>query len=425
MTAVAATRSQTPSLALIGFMGSGKSHLGRLRGAAPGSALQRHRRGHRGAARRHRGHLRALGRGRVSGRSSATSWCRLLRDAAAAPRVLSLGGGAVLSGDVRDALQRVAHVAWLTAPDEVLWARVMRDVTETRPLAASREAFARLLREREAVYAQLATERVVNDGRQPEAAVAQALAALLGPRRGRRRRETPAGGHRLAALRGHRRARLPAAPGRAAARARRRRRRRGAGGLRRARGAAVPGAGLPGPAGGRFRRLAGGHPRRRGEKSLARAEELYGVLYDRGLRRRDTVVALGGGVVGDLFGFVAATYQRGLRLVQAPTTLLAQVDAARGRQGGRGFPRRQELRGRLLPAAGWSSTDPETLAHAAGARAGERRRRGGQVRPVPRRRAVGALRALAGAGLSAQAVDTELVAGCVHVQAGRGGRRRA
>ena len=95
--------------------------------------------------------------------------------------MVSLGGGAVLSGDVRDALQRVAHVAWLTAPDEVLWARVMRDVTETRPLAASREAFARLLREREAVYAQLATERVVNDGRQPEAAVAQALAALLGP----------------------------------------------------------------------------------------------------------------------------------------------------------------------------------------------------------------------------------------------------
>jgi 3-dehydroquinate synthase len=66
------------------------------------------------------------------------------------------------------------------------------------------------------------------------------------------------------------------------------------------------------------------------EKSLARAEELYGVLFDRGLRRADTLVALGGGVVGDLGGFVAATYQRGCGLVQVPTTLLAQVDASVG-----------------------------------------------------------------------------------------------
>ncbi len=66
------------------------------------------------------------------------------------------------------------------------------------------------------------------------------------------------------------------------------------------------------------------------QKNLARAEELYGVLYDRGVRRGDTVVALGGGVIGDLAGFAAATYQRGARLVQVPTTLLAQVDAAVG-----------------------------------------------------------------------------------------------
>ena len=66
------------------------------------------------------------------------------------------------------------------------------------------------------------------------------------------------------------------------------------------------------------------------EKSLARAEELYGVLYDRGVRRSDTVVALGGGVIGDLGGFVAATFQRGVGFVQVPTTLLAQVDASVG-----------------------------------------------------------------------------------------------
>jgi 3-dehydroquinate synthase len=54
------------------------------------------------------------------------------------------------------------------------------------------------------------------------------------------------------------------------------------------------------------------------------------VLYDRGLRRTGTLVALGGGVIGDLGGFVAATYQRGVGFVQAPTTLLAQVDASVG-----------------------------------------------------------------------------------------------
>jgi len=71
-------------------------------------------------------------------------------------------------------------------------------------------------------------------------------------------------------------------------------------------------------------------PAGEGQKNLIRAEELYGVFYDRGVRRGDTVVALGGGVIGDLAGFVAATYQRGVRLVQVPTTLLAQVDAAIG-----------------------------------------------------------------------------------------------
>jgi shikimate kinase/3-dehydroquinate synthase len=57
-----------------------------------------------------------------------------------------------------------------------------------------------------------------------------------------------------------------------------------------------------------------------------------------GIRRSDTVVAVGGGVVGDLAGFLAASYQRGVRLVHVPTTLLAMVDSAIGGKTGVDLP---------------------------------------------------------------------------------------
>ena len=65
-------------------------------------------------------------------------------------------------------------------------------------------------------------------------------------------------------------------------------------------------------------------------KTTAVLGELYERLYGLGVTRHDTVVALGGGVIGDLAGYAAATFLRGVRLVQAPTTLLAMVDAAVG-----------------------------------------------------------------------------------------------
>lgn len=65
-------------------------------------------------------------------------------------------------------------------------------------------------------------------------------------------------------------------------------------------------------------------------KSLKVAGECYEQLAAHHLERRSFVVALGGGVVGDLAGFVAATYLRGLAFVQVPTTLLAQVDSSVG-----------------------------------------------------------------------------------------------
>jgi 3-dehydroquinate synthase len=69
-------------------------------------------------------------------------------------------------------------------------------------------------------------------------------------------------------------------------------------------------------------------------KSWSVAGELLEALAEAGLDRTDIVAALGGGVVGDLAGFAAATYLRGVRFVQIPTTLLAQVDSSVGGKTG-------------------------------------------------------------------------------------------
>lgn len=65
-------------------------------------------------------------------------------------------------------------------------------------------------------------------------------------------------------------------------------------------------------------------------KSLQRAEELFTQCIEWGMDRKSPVFALGGGVVGDLAGFVAASYMRGVPFVQVPTSLLAQVDSSVG-----------------------------------------------------------------------------------------------
>jgi 3-dehydroquinate synthase len=75
-----------------------------------------------------------------------------------------------------------------------------------------------------------------------------------------------------------------------------------------------------------------------GSKRMAMVDELCRAAARAGLRRRDAVIAIGGGVVGDLAGFVAASYQRGVRLVHVPTTLLAMVDSAIGGKTGVDLP---------------------------------------------------------------------------------------
>ena len=65
-------------------------------------------------------------------------------------------------------------------------------------------------------------------------------------------------------------------------------------------------------------------------KCLAEAEKIYTTAIEFGLDRKSAIFALGGGVVGDLTGFIAATYLRGVPFVQIPTSLLAQVDSSVG-----------------------------------------------------------------------------------------------
>ncbi len=80
-------------------------------------------------------------------------------------------------------------------------------------------------------------------------------------------------------------------------------------------------------------------------KSLAVASDLYDRLVAIQADRQTVVVAVGGGVIGDLAGFVAATYARGLPFVQVPTTLLAQVDSSVGGKVGINHPRAKNLIG--------------------------------------------------------------------------------
>lgn len=114
-------------------------------------------------------------------------------------------------------------------------------------------------------------------------------------------------------------------------------------------------------------------------KSLARAGELVTEMTEKGVTRRDVVIALGGGVVGDLGGFAAAIGLRGLPLVQLPTSLLAMVDSSVGGKTGVNTPAGKNLVGafyqpgmvlidpaflRTLPREEFRSGMAEVLKHA-------------------------------------------------------------
>ncbi|MBA2671379.1 MAG: 3-dehydroquinate synthase [Gemmatimonadetes bacterium] len=95
-------------------------------------------------------------------------------------------------------------------------------------------------------------------------------------------------------------------------------------------------------------------------KSRAAWSRLTDSMLDRGFGRDTVVIAMGGGVVGDLAGFVAATFMRGVPVVQVPTTLLAMIDASVGGKTGIDVPAGKNLVGAFHPPA-VVLVDPDTL----------------------------------------------------------------
>ena len=233
-------------------------------------------------------------------------------------QVVALGGGALASARVRAALTEHVVVA-LEVEVEEAWRRA---AGKNRPLARDRERFAALLEERAAQYT-AAADAIVPAGAGRDAALraSGALEAL--------RAELSAGGAALRLVW------APAASGDYPVFV-----------GRLGRGVFYP------PAGRRFvvadERVAELHelsgdwletiPGGEAEKTLARAEAVLRAMARAGVARDDMVVAFGGGVVGDLAGFCAAVYQRGVGCVQIPTTLVAQVDSAYGGKTGVDLP---------------------------------------------------------------------------------------
>ncbi len=244
---------------------------------------------------------------------------------------LALGGGSVLSERVRTALERHT-VVWLELDAEEAWRRIAHS---DRPLARSQADVERLLETRLPLYEQLADAIVPSGDR---GVAGRALPSILALR------QLPGGTRLLWAASRSGEYPVFVGPG-------------------------LLGAGWWPLEGRRFcvsdsnvgpryaDRL--GQPAARveveageGAKTMASAERVLRELASAGMTREDHLVALGGGVVGDLAGFCAHTYQRGVPFVGVPTSLVAQVDSAYGGKTGVDLPEGKNYVGAYhLPAA--------------------------------------------------------------------------
>jgi len=346
---------------LIGFMGAGKSSAaGELAGALGGAAfdsdaLLEQRFGH-SIAREFELH------GEQAFRAVEEQLVCELLDAAAPQAVLALGGGSVCSERVRRALE--AHVTILLDVDaDTAWERVGAYAhgpgersgpgPGERPLARDREQFRELHAGRRALYDELADAILTDLPAGAAARAAGALRALAAAPDGTRLlwASSASGEYPVLVGRG-----LLSEDPQVASRL---------WPLDRARSRAfcVSDESVSALYAQRLGELAGIIAIAPGEqqKTLASAERVWHALLDAGMTRADHIVALGGGVVGDLAGFCAATYQRGVPVVQVPTTLVAQVDSAYGGKTGVDLPEAKNYVGAYHQPAG-VLVDPDTLA---------------------------------------------------------------
>jgi shikimate kinase/3-dehydroquinate synthase len=252
-------------------------------------------------------------------------------------RVVALGGGSLGSARIRDALGDHVVVHLDVGPDDA-WRRASG---KGRPLARDRGRFEELHRHRKAQYEDAADALIPAGDR---GLALRALPALLALR------EAPPG-TRMAWARGGAHE-YPVFLGRG-----------------------LVASGFFWPAEGRRyavtdANVSGLHeiaaewryaiPGGEEHKTLDRAEEVLRAMARAGVTRDDLVAAVGGGVVGDLAGFCAAVYQRGIRHVQVPTTLVAQVDSAYGGKTGVDLPEGKNYAGAYhQPSA--VIADPATL----------------------------------------------------------------
>ncbi len=256
---------------------------------------------------------------------------RLLEDADGG--AIALGGGSVLSERVRDALARHV-VVWLRIDSKEAWRRIAHTA---RPLARSADDVARLLAERLPLYEELADAVIPPGDRGIVARALPSIQALAQLPPGMRMLWATSSSGEYPAFVGARL--LGAAAGWWPLVSRR---------------FCVTDSAVAGLYADRIEPLAARVAVEPGEasKTMAGAERVLRELARAGMTREDHVVALGGGVVGDLAGFCAHTYQRGVPVVQVPTTLVAQVDSAYGGKTGVDLPGGKNYAGAYhLPAA--------------------------------------------------------------------------
>jgi len=333
----AAAAVEEPALVFIGFMGAGKTTAARAAAAALGAqAVDSDRLLEERLGQRIEDYFTAHGEAAFREREEAVV-CELL--AAPPGPVISLGGGAAGSARVRAALAR--HVVVLLDVDvATAWQRA----GGRRPLARDRGRFEALHAERRPLYDVLADAVLTDSGRDTVRAAVPALRALRhAPPRTRMLWACTASGD------------YPVYVGEGVL--------AGAPRARRGRAFLVTDETVG--------RLYGGHagdvvttvavPPGEAAKTWEQAGRVLRALAAAGMAHDDHVLALGGGVVGDLAGFCAATYQRGVPVVQLPTTLVAQVDSAYGGKTGVDLPEGKNYAGAYHQPAG-VLVDPSVLA---------------------------------------------------------------